>query len=535
MTDVIVIGSGPCSANAAYPLVKAGMRVTMLDVGNRDSHYSRLIPDQSFLDIRNTDNAQHRYFLGDNLEGVTLGEARVGAQLTPPRMHITADTDRLLNVDSDDFQPMESLALGGLGAGWGAGAFPFTEYDHRSIPGLYSELLPHYQAVSERIGVTGDCDNLAESFGELNNLLPPLSVDANATTVLNNYRRLRDSMSAEGFRMGQTWLAVCSKRHQGRGPHKYQDMDFWKEDDSVYRPKWTVEELQKYENFEYNQRRFVLSFAETDGGGVQVSARNLDNGKIETYQAAYLIIAAGTLSTARIVLRSLDRYETRVPVLCNPYSYVPVINLGMIGRKPVDERYSLAQLTAIYELPNEQRGPIQAQYFSYRSLLTFKLLKEMPLPFPEATRLTRALIPVIGIVAINYDDAPHPDRYCVLHRVDGAEADRLEIRGGLTDAEKKLQARYDRTVIKFFRRLGCIPIKRIVLPQGSSIHYAGTIPMTVDEQELTCDPQCRLRGTQNVYIADGAVLPYLPAKGLTFTTMANADRVASTILKLVRK
>jgi choline dehydrogenase-like flavoprotein len=70
-----------------------------------------------------------------------------------------------------------------------------------------------------------------------------------------------------------------------------------------------------------------------------------------------------------------------------------------------------------------------------------------------------------------------------------------------------------------------------VLPQGSSVHYAGTIPISLEERELTCDFECRLRGTRHVYIADGAVLPYLPAKGLTFTAMANANRVGGIVLE----
>jgi choline dehydrogenase-like flavoprotein len=65
---------------------------------------------------------------------------------------------------------------------------------------------------------------------------------------------------------------------------------------------------------------------------------------------------------------------------------------------------------------------------------------------------------------------------------------------------------------------------------GASIHYAGTVPMTREERELTVTPACRLRGARSVYLADGSVLPYLPAKALTLTLMANAERVGTHIL-----
>jgi choline dehydrogenase-like flavoprotein len=40
-----------------------------------------------------------------------------------------------------------------------------------------------------------------------------------------------------------------------------------------------------------------------------------------------------------------------------------------------------------------------------------------------------------------------------------------------------------------------------------------------------------LRGIPHVYVADGSILPYLPAKGLTLTLMANADRIGTKVLQ----
>ena len=53
--------------------------------------------------------------------------------------------------------------------------------------------------------------------------------------------------------------------------------------------------------------------------------------------------------------------------------------------------------------------------------------------------------------------------------------------------------------------------------------------MTSDPRQLTCDADGRLRGTRSVYLTDGSFLAYQPAKGLTFTIMANANRVASRL------
>ena len=99
MTDVIVVGSGPGGLHAASRLVEAGLRVLLLDFGNRDERYAPLIPRRPFSDIRRSDPAQHRYLLGDRFEGIPFGPVRVGAQLTPPRMHILAGSRLGLNAD----------------------------------------------------------------------------------------------------------------------------------------------------------------------------------------------------------------------------------------------------------------------------------------------------------------------------------------------------------------------------------------------------------------------------------------------------
>src|SRR5687767_1546134 len=150
VTDVIVVGSGPGGANAAVPLVEAGLDVLLLDVGEEETRYSPIIPAEPFTTIRETDDQQHRYFLGDEFEGIPFGKVGLGAQLTPPRRYVFTSGMSRLPVQSSTFQLTESLALSGLGAAWGAGVFPFSDAELSGWPISRSELDPHYRAVAER-------------------------------------------------------------------------------------------------------------------------------------------------------------------------------------------------------------------------------------------------------------------------------------------------------------------------------------------------------------------------------------------------
>jgi choline dehydrogenase-like flavoprotein len=53
--------------------------------------------------------------------------------------------------------------------------------------------------------------------------------------------------------------------------------------------------------------------------------------------------------------------------------------------------------------------------------------------------------------------------------------------------------------------------------------------MTTERRDLTCDLDGRLRGTSAVHVVDGSLFPRLPSRGLTFTMMAQADRIGGLV------
>lgn len=526
MTDVVVVGSGPGGANAAAALVAAGRRVLMLDVGRTDRRYAPLVPPVPFPELRRSDRQQHRYFLGDEFEGVPFGPVKVGAQLTPPRQYIGTSDDPRLPVDSDGFAVVQSLARGGLGAGWGAGVFPFDDVELRDTGLGLADLAPHYDRVVDRIGVSGPVDDLAAFFPPSPGLLPPLALDANATGLLAAYARRRARLNARGFFLGHARLAVCTDRHRERGPERYLDLGYWADPDrSVYRPQWTVDELERTPNFTYLGGRFVRGFEET-AAGVRVVCQA--GGVEEIHEARALVLAAGTLGSARIALASLRRWDTPVPILCNPYMYVPTLNLRMLGRPAGTRRHGMAQLTGMLRTGEGPRL-LQAQVFSYRSLLTFKLMKEVPLGYRPSLEALRLLMSSFAILGLHFEDRPTPDKRMVLRRGHADEADTLEIRYRASAGEAAAQDRDRRRLLAAFRSLGCVPLSTVRPGHGANMHYAGAFPMRPDGGDLTCDTEGRLRPCRHVYLADGSVFPWLPAKGLTFTLMACADRVGARL------
>jgi choline dehydrogenase-like flavoprotein len=527
--DVIVVGSGPSAVHAASALVENGCGVTMLDVGNEDTTYAPLIPEDTFQRIRSADAQQHRYFLGDKLEGVTLGARRVGAQLTAPRAYLTQDVASLTPTRSDGFSATESLALGGLGAGWGASAVRFDDRDLRGFPISARELAPHYERVCAEIGLSGARDDLQPFYGECATLQPPLRADPSIVELLETYRRKREALNRRGFYAGRPRLAVLSENLDDRRSQAYRDMDFYTDHGgSVYRPSYTLKALQGQGRFEYITPYIVERFVERTGH-VEVHASHARDGTYRMFAANRLVLAAGALGSTRIVLRSMDAFGTSVPLLSNPHIYVPCVHVKRLGKLPATRRHSLTQAGFFFETGPRSPGPVYGEMHVYGSLLLHKLVRESRLPVRQATRLVRAFVSALLILVIEHEDIPDKGKKCRLVPTEKFPGGRLELSYRQDRELARRHADREKRLMRCVRRLACVPLGRVDPGPGSSLHYGGTVPMTDNPRELTVDRTCRLRGTQRVFLADGATFPWLPSKPLTLTLMANARRVAAYV------
>src|ERR1035437_3821237 len=214
--DFIVVGSGCTGAMAAQTLIEAGAKVTMLDVGKEDTNYSSLIPDKDFNSIRREDKDQYKYLIGKDFEGIPWGELSTGAQLTPSRKFITEAVEQYLQIDSKTFFSMESLAIGGLGSGWGLGCCVFSKEESEKAGLDNLKMNEAYSWVSERIGISGSKDDASPyTIGHLNNYQPAIETDKNSKLLYSNYLKKRRNLNDNGFYLGQPALALITKDLNG--------------------------------------------------------------------------------------------------------------------------------------------------------------------------------------------------------------------------------------------------------------------------------------------------------------------------------
>lgn len=532
MADVVVVGSGPSGAHAARTLVDRGATVTMLDVGVTDPRWGALVPPGDFTTLRRADPEQHRYLLGDAFEGIPWGAVRPGAQLTPPRQYVARDVDRWAPFVSDSFVPIESLAYGGLGSAWGLGCFVFSDAELARAGLDAAAMRPAYAEVARRIGIAAARDDASPyALGDVQCVQPPLRVDEVGRRLLDVYGHKRSRLQARGFVLGQPPVALLTADLEGRRATTYDDMDFYSDaGESAYRPWTTVNELRAHPAFEYRPGRLVVEFS-VEGDTVRVVTLRTDTGEREIVSARRLVLAAGVLGTARIVLRSLGR-DRRLPVLCNHFCYMPAVVPAMLGRPAEQHKSSMVQLVMFHDADGAHADVAMASLYTYRSLLLFRIVKDAPIDFADGRRIMQFLQSSLVIAGLHHPDAAAASKYVEL-AADPTLPTGDVLRGAytLSDGERAATRRRERGYIAALRALGCFVLRRIYPGFGSSAHLGGTLPFSRDERAFTLAPDGRVHGTANVYVADGSGLRFLPAKGVTFTLMANAHRVAEAVAR----
>jgi choline dehydrogenase-like flavoprotein len=530
--EFIVVGSGCTGAMAAQTLIESGAKVLMLDVGEHDEKYSG-IPQKSFINIRKNNEDQYKYWLGEDFEAIAFDKTTTGAQLTPARKFMLKNTNTFLSFLSYSFSPMESLSYGGLGNAWGVGCCLFSDEELKAAGLQTDKMRDAYQVVADRIGISGDNDDANPyTGGNLKNLQKSAEIDSNSKSIYEKYAGKKEVLNQKGFYLGKPALALLTEKKEDRLPIDYNELDFYTDQkQSAYRPWITINKLKKNPNFRYLSNAFVLSYSE-EGGSTLVNYFHIHDNDKKTVKCKKLILCAGTISTARIVLRSAGAMNMRLPFLCNPYKYFTLLQPSLLGKVPEDARTAFAQLAMYYDPSGTNYDVSAASVYSYRSLMLFRTIKEVPLNLRDARIIMQYLLPAVSLMGVHHPDHSYEGKYLELvHDVNMLTGDTLKIEYSLSREEEKEIHFRDRQYSRAMNKLGCYTLKKLDPGFGASIHYAGCLPFSDEEKPFHLNTDGRLHGTKNVFIADGSGFRYLPAKGITLSIMAYAHLVSRAAIR----
>lgn len=492
--DAIVIGSGAGGAAFAHQFAAAGKSVLVLERGQRaDARRTSTAERDTLIDKQPYDDrsievneSTMRLYMGGVLGG---GTSLFGAALLRP-----AD---------DDFHPGKHYA-------------PRLAREMWDWPIGYDDLRPFYDQAEEMFALAGTQD---EGFSPLN---PPRYLQDNVIPFAAINRKLMAANRTGGLRPFRLPLAIdaerCARCDMCAGflcPHGARRSAAQVLDDSAKSGTLTIRENCEVE------RLLTRPDGQIDGAVV----RCRDGRQRQLVRGRCYALAAGAIGSPAILLRS----GIEGPHIGRHYMmhYSPIV-AGIFAASTGAHKTFVKQVgfaDFYFGTPDcrHKLGLVQSLPAPGPLMLAKSGLKRWPRCLLRILR-TR-MLPLAGIV----EDLPDPANQ-VFVKQDGS----VGLRHRFSEFDIERGRALAAEMCRILRRAGALVCSsRAFLSLEHVAHQCGTLRMGLDPQHAVVDAQCRMFGRENLFVADGSVLPTSLGVGPALSIIANALRVARVALQVV--
>lgn len=522
--DVIIVGSGPAGVSVAFPLVEAGLRVLMVDGGKQPGV---LPPEADFLSARTNDIEQWKWMVGEDFHALKMRDAVSPKLRVPSHAYAFEGIGRGNKIEGNDFITVGSLATGGLSNAWGCGVARFSASEIASFPFSESELDASYAKVSKRIGISGAiADDMSDYFGLDKYSQPPIPMDELHKRLSQQYPNRREKLNSLGFKLGRSRVAALSEDMSDRLACNLSGNCLWGcRRHSMYSATDDLPNLRKHDNFS-ELSGFTVDGLTRSEGYWSAEGQATSDGERRSITARKIVLAAGTLATTRIVLKTLN-HKHAVPMLSCPTAAFLLWLPRLLGF-PRMPGFGLGQLSFSMALNNNITA--FGSTFATTGIPISEFVRHVPMSRRYGIDLLRGLLS--SCVVGNLFFPGHLTAAETMLKEDGS----LVVSGSYKHEVKPLMDEASRKLRKAYWALGAmlLPGSFTVGRPGSDIHYAGTLPMRKIPAIGETSQLGEVLGMDEVYVVDGACLPVLPEKSHTLTIMANADRIGNFIVMKLR-
>ncbi|MFH1618779.1 MAG: GMC oxidoreductase [bacterium] len=520
-----VIGSGPAGVSAAAALLKRGLPVTLLDAGERLEHDRRTAVDR--LKTQTPDKWDAR-FINEIRESTRISISGIGVKLAYGSDYANRGVNEHILHESQDFSTLCSLAQGGLSAVWGGAVLPWTAKDFTAWPFGLDEMAPHYKEAVSMIPLAGCRDDFQQDYPLYADKPALMDLSGQAGAFQAELEKNREKLRSRGLTFGRSRLAVSVNPGEECPGCVYCGLCLYGcPYDLIYNTEHTLAELIKAPGFRYCPGVLVDKVAEK-GAEVEIYGRSYPYGTPCSFRGARVFLACGVLSTARIMLNSLEKPAAELSVQYNQHFLLPLLRFKASPHPSREALHTMAQIFIKYSDPASARGDINFQVYSFNdfyaramsSLLgsLYRILR----PAVERFFLSRLLI-LQGYL--------HSKASPVLKISLDASTRKIRVRPEPDDRARD-RARFAARM--FLRNAGCfgavpvLPFLKLSAP-GIGAHIGGSFPMRQNPGPFETDTLGRPHGFRNVHLADASVFPDIPPTTVTLTIMANAHRIASGV------
>lgn len=470
-------------------------------------------------------------FLSDKDLGLIKGGVEAGASGVEEKKLFGSSfangNNKHFRVEKSNAWFYHSFARGGLSNLWGRNMMPLCRDDMQDWP-LPSEALDsYYSQVLEYVPLAGRRDRLDQLLPLHTSNPGSMKLSGQADKLDKYMHRHTVDLEERGFSFGQSRLAACFDGS-------------WKQSDKcrecglclygcvyndLYTSAWTLDELCRNENFTYLSG-YVVDFIEKTQNDLAIHATKNDDGSSTIFKADKVFLAAGSVASTRIVLKSKKMYNLPVNFKVSDYYILPSFTL--FSRSNVIEE-ALNTCCQYYIQLNDKTVDsrlITMQVYTYNDYYyqAFKKAAGFFFPvlkFPIHWFLDRF---VVVLCYLHSDNSAHM-------QFSLKDNDVLEVKGVHNPESRKIVGRLKRTLWKFVGKTGLFPLPFLGGEQkiGLSVHFGASLPMSKIAQGLNTDTFGSVDGLDGLHVVDAAAFPAIPATSPTFVIMANAYRIGAEV------
>ena len=519
---IYVIGSGFSSLAAVLTLLKFDMEVTIIDVGKKFDNTEQIL----VKNLLNTNNVYEiiNYInkfkdINHNIYSKIISyKSKFGSQFFRENS-INEVVEKQNNTNLN-----MSYAYGGFSNIWGAACLPILQEEIVDWPINYQDLRKYFFLCSEILNINGEEDSLNDFFNFKNYSSYEHKISRQSFNLLKKLNQNKEKLKDEGIYFGRSKLSINNSKNGYRSCIKCGLCMHGCPHDLIFNTAYIFDQLLKSKKIKYIDNIKVMSFLEKNDE-ITIVAKDLKKNKLINFKTKYLFIAAGTLSTSKIVMDSLN--INNVTIKCKDQYILP---LFLKFKSKFDILQKINTLSEIFiEVNNKKicRKNIHIQIYPFSDIfLSF-------VPFAR-NFIIKFLIKYLKFIFNNIMICQfiiHSNFSSEINVVNNKNK-RLILKNINNPSSKKIVDK----LIYFINNKKYIGFKFLKMfmikgKAGASAHLGGSFAMHKNPNKFQTDILGRPKGCNNVHIVDSSILPTLPAATVVFNTVANSIRITEEVSK----